>query len=352
MTTASITDTPPASDSRDPLIVLSRAPRYREWIIFAVGIGVLIPASHEFVAWLFPGFYSFINGLPSAFRGMIIGLLLSPLIFVVAHLQARVAIRGILATQRAWRRKPSLEVIPILVDSAPRLFGHKRILKQMVTTLRELGFRNRPIIIHWMRLPPPLQPPIDVPIEPIPLDEADSTFHAIELGFLNAVDEVADGSRRSASHELTIRRLRKTYLYTGILFSVVMMSFLFVMTAIASMLSARFDPMLMFFALMLLSASLPLLMGGAVGPAWLLVTGGLVMRKAKKRGMASDVHLFVPEGTSLLIRPLNKRLWQMIVSDEKEFGIAQISDRELTMLLRAWLSPIPPPSVEKLVDLT
>ena len=352
MTTAAITDTHSVSDSREPLLVLSRGPRHREWLVFGICIGVLVPVLIETMAWLFPKFYSSLEAMPPLFEGMIRGILLYPLIFLFVRLQGRMAIRGILATQRAWRKEPTTEVIPILVEKVPQIFGNMRTLKQLGTTLRELGFKSRPVIMHWILPPPPSQPPLTVPFEPIPLDEANHAFHALEEGDSELRNAMDPSARRLTRDELTIRRLRKTYLYSSGWVAMIVFGSLLIITGVVSLLSRKFEPMLIFFAFMLLMASLPLLLGGAIGPAWLLVPGGLVLRKARKRKMATDVHLFRPAETSLLIRPLNKRLWQMIVSDEIEFGIAKISDRELTMLLRAWRSPLPPPSPEKLVDLT
>lgn len=40
------------------------------------------------------------------------------------------------------------------------------------------------------------------------------------------------------------------------------------------------------------------------------------------------------------------------VTDEEVRDNFQATKRETNLLLRAWLSPLPPPPVEKLVDLT
>lgn len=352
MTTAATIDTSPVSASREPLLVLSRGPRHREWIILLICSAVLYPVLLETASWLFPTFCASVEAMPPLFRGMTRGILYFPIFLVLASLQARMAIRGILITQRVWRREPTTEVIPILVEKVPQALAGLRIQKQLGTTLRELGFKSRPIIVHWTLLPPPSQPPLTVPFEPIPLDEADHAFLALEDGFSEATPTPECSPPRSTKDELTIRRLRKTYLYTGMWFLAAGSGFFLVFMTIGSLILGQFEPMILFYAFALLMTSLPLLLGGAIGPAWLLVPGGLVLRKARKRKMATDVHLFRPAETTLLIRPLNKRLWLMIVSDEKEFGTAQISDRELTMLLRAWRSPLPPPSPQKLIDLT
>lgn len=352
MNTPKINATNSSLPQRIPLTIHVSSPIRGYAIVLGVFAGVILLLAQVVMALAFPSIKSMLSALPTPLTGAFYALLTCPLLFGVIQLNARSAIRTIKRTEQAWLREPGPEIIPILFELGTRLFSDKRILAQVARTLRTLGFTSRPIIVHWSRPAPPFLPPIDVPVGPIPLDEADPAFHALEVGTVQAADEEANGSRRSVSDELTMRRLRKTYLYTGVLFTVVMMSFLFVLTAIASILARRFDAMLIFFGLMLLLASLPLLMGGSIGPVWLLVPGGLVLRKPKKRGMTSAVHLFRPEQTVLYICQLNKRLWHMVVADGSEFGTSNLSDKELTMLLRAWCSPLAPPSPEKLIDLT
>jgi len=209
--------------------------------------------------------------------------------------------------------------------------------------------------MHWDHPPPDLGPPIDVPMEPILLDESDKAFFEIEAGSTHVSEEGLNESSRTVGDELKIRRLRKAYLYSGAWIALPVFAFLIVTVTIVALVLRRWEVMLIFlFTIVpfLLIVSLPLFFGRPVGPAWLVVPGGLIMRKAKRRGFASDVHLFHPDQTILMIRPLNKRIWIIHTEDKKEFGTFTLSDRELTMLLRAWRSPLQPPSPEKLIDLT
>ena len=44
--------------------------------------------------------------------------------------------------------------------------------------------------------------------------------------------------------------------------------------------------------------------------------------------------------------------WRLSVADAESSEITTITDRERQLLLRAWLSPVPPPPLEQLVDLS
>ncbi|OWY71854.1 hypothetical protein B7486_09345 [cyanobacterium TDX16] len=341
--------------SRDPILFRVRKPHRAFLILAMLGIGSSVPLLQEFLGFLFPSANSFFGSLSTTKKGVTLGVVLCSFLLITFQLGTRWAIHRVKATHQARRKEPANRQIAALIKSVAPLFYDVNVCRYLAGALRELGCAGRPLLIHWDRPPPPMEPPIIVPIEPIFLDESDPAFYALESGIRNSADGEQGGSTWTSTNKLLIRRLRKAYLYSGAWIALPMLAIAFVFLAIVAVVLGRYGSLIILaYAIvpMLLILSLPLFLGGPIGPSWLLVPGGLVMRKAKKRGMASEVHLFSPDQTVLLIRPLNKRMWIMHAEDENEFGMLNVSDRELTMLLRAWLSPIPPPSVEKLVDLT
>ena len=111
------------------------------------------------------------------------------------------------------------------------------------------------------------------------------------------------------------------------------------------------------FVLIMAAATIALLGVGGVG-AWrhnrqfLLVPGGLVVRKPVRKAPGEwHLHVHARLSSVLLVHRKSKRLWLICVADAKAHHTALITEAEVDMLLRAWLSPLVPPLVEQLSDL-
>jgi hypothetical protein len=63
------------------------------------------------------------------------------------------------------------------------------------------------------------------------------------------------------------------------------------------------------------------------------------------------LHLFRRESSVLIVKNGSRQLWTAYVADDKEHQMARMTTREAVMLLRAWLSPLPTPPLERLSDL-
>lgn len=86
-------------------------------------------------------------------------------------------------------------------------------------------------------------------------------------------------------------------------------------------------------------------------PQWLVVPGGLILRRVPWRGGAKLYLL--DRRTSLLIVVAGDPLLipQITVADEHEVASRRVTSKELEVLLRAWFSPLEPPGVGTLSDL-
>lgn len=96
---------------------------------------------------------------------------------------------------------------------------------------------------------------------------------------------------------------------------------------------------------------LPASRGGFTGRQWLLVPGGLVLRKSSWLRSGWNVHVFDRRRSVALLFRHWRQNWGLAVADADEFGLTIGTRQELEFALRAWLSPLSPPPVERLSDL-
>ena len=214
------------------------------------------------------------------------------------------------------------------------------------------GLTGATVIIR-SELPAQQPPPaLTVPFEPIPVDEANPAFRDLEAA-CNAPGEPFGPGDDDAADSLFRRRVARTLVYTGVWIGLVIFGVNFIAAIIKCAAQKRWDAdVLLHGAGLLLFLGVPFVRHYFGSPPWLLVPGGLVRRAAGRGAATSEVNLFVRANSILIIRPIGTGLWRFIVSDGWHCGSAQVSLKEKDLLLRAWLSPLPPPDAEKLVDLT
>ena len=85
---------------------------------------------------------------------------------------------------------------------------------------------------------------------------------------------------------------------------------------------------------------------------WFLVPGGLILREARLIRPEWKVHLFDRRRSVLIVRRIDHGRRIVFVADAETDKRVTVSPDESEFILRAWLSPIPPPSVDELSDLT
>jgi hypothetical protein len=83
-----------------------------------------------------------------------------------------------------------------------------------------------------------------------------------------------------------------------------------------------------------------------------VVPGGLLFRELARRSGTWNLHVFDRRKSVLIAHRGNFNRWTISVGDNDQRRQITVTQNEADLLLRAWLSPIPPPPVEQLSDLT
>ena len=84
---------------------------------------------------------------------------------------------------------------------------------------------------------------------------------------------------------------------------------------------------------------------------WFIVPGGIVQRKAGWLQSRWKLHLFERRASALCVSHWWRKIWAVHVVDAQASARRMLTRTEAEFLLRAWLSPLPPPPLERLSDL-
>lgn len=198
--------------------------------------------------------------------------------------------------------------------------------------------------------------PLVVTFEPIPLDESAPAFCALEaaesfeLSQAHSSDIVGESMPRARNAP---SRLRRAVALGGGWFSVLSCGPLLLMGAVDSYRSGTLDWKLVLFGWVFVAGISGI--GGAGAwrsrQQWLLVPGGIVVRSPGRSGPGWRLHLFERRTGVLMVHQARGPLWMADVADGETHRRVGITEREANLLLRAWLSPLAPPPVERLSDL-
>lgn len=229
----------------------------------------------------------------------------------------------------------------------------------IVNRLKSLArHRNSPsaIRLHWTDTVGEIEP-LDVNFPAVSLDESDEQFVQLADAMSNHVSDEAKESRglRASAGETAIgRRIRRSFRLVWVWPIVLMIAIQVIQAAVTSYRQGVVTLSLLFFVATFLMA-----LAGVAGFSfehlhleWLIVPGGLLLRKKSKNATQSDLELFTPKSATLVAVQSRRESWTVFVVEESRNQTLTITTQETELLLRAWLSPIPPPSVEKLIDLT
>lgn len=196
--------------------------------------------------------------------------------------------------------------------------------------------------------------PLTISFCPILLDETDEAFRQLEEATNDAPmapDETATQS--TPTEQLFAAKIRRNVRLKGAL----MLGFwcyFFLNAATVAYQLGQVTVRLCFWVLVLaiylfVSPS----SGTSLSPAqWLLVPSGLILRKPARDRTRSSLHLFDRRRSVLCAYQVRKGSWMIYVADSEKNESVPVTSREARLLLRAWLSPLAPPPVEKLADLT
>lgn len=86
-------------------------------------------------------------------------------------------------------------------------------------------------------------------------------------------------------------------------------------------------------------------------PNLLVVCGGLVWRPSHWLGLRRDLHLFGRQRSVLFVHQNLNGSWFFAIADDERKASGKMDQKGIDLLLRAWLSPVPPPELEKIGQL-
>ncbi len=193
--------------------------------------------------------------------------------------------------------------------------------------------------------------PFDIVFDPQSLDQTGESFRQLEeMGGEPPGDAVNVPAEALADDSTWLKIKRNVILRGGwIIAAVFLFNVLF--HAWLSIVEGRIRP-----NLILWIAFLSLTLFGASGATqsrkqWFVVPGGLIVRKAGRRDRRWKVHLLEPASSVLMVFQAGRHQWIACAANEDFTDRVVMTKREADFLLRAWLSPLSPPAVEKLTDL-
>ncbi len=84
---------------------------------------------------------------------------------------------------------------------------------------------------------------------------------------------------------------------------------------------------------------------------WLVAPGGVILRESSFLRRGWQLHRFDRRQSVLIAHRVNRCYWVVFVANREMHRQATITESEAEFLLRAWLSPLHPPPLERLTDL-
>ncbi len=301
-------------------------------MIVGIAVGVIVASGRPRSAWL------------------VLGLAL-PTLFLVSFLIRRRVERQV---ARIVEEGGAVS-LPALVSSVFR--GRRKagtLGMQRVTRLaRALAANSR--FGQVLRLCPtknatPLKP-FDIVFEAQSLDQTGETFRHLEETGGDDLGDAANETAEAITDDSTWLKIKRNVTLRG---GWIMTGLFLINALVHAWLS--YEQGRITSNLILWTAFFLLTLFGATGAThsrkqWFAVPGGLIVRKAGFRDRGWKVHLLEPADSVLVIFQASRRHWIACAATEDFFDRVVMTKREADFLLRAWLSPLSPPPVEKLTDL-
>lgn len=218
-------------------------------------------------------------------------------------------------------------------------------------TIRALGASGKSGIVVRIVTGQEIDPirPLEVPFEPVPLDESEAAMLYLGKSAIASCD-VKDSSATSMMTSSDLgRQIRR---YTGMQGGWWRMIICEVF-AISGFIFAGIDLYHGHYGLSLLM--IPVLMAMVYGwlyksDLWLAVPGGIVIRQLRGIRQAVTLELY-DRNSSVACMLEGPTSWTIAVSNGKTDRTKQFTRKEAEFFLRAWFSPIEPPTMERLSDL-
>jgi len=193
--------------------------------------------------------------------------------------------------------------------------------------------------------------PFELPFEAQALDEADPNFIQLESQGDVENGESSPPVTASLDDDATWRRVKRNVALRGGWVFAGIFLFATLLQAWSSYRRGSIDLGLVLYPGLLLLILFWTTGSWKSGRQWLALGGGLLLRKARWRDRQWRLYLFEPRHSALALYRQNKHSWILCVAQGDVFERTILTNREADFVLRAWLSPLSPPPVEKLSDL-
>lgn len=198
--------------------------------------------------------------------------------------------------------------------------------------------------------------PLKIAFEPRLLDETDEAFDELAQAAKSERSEIdmsTVDSPTNNSDRLALRWIRRIINLKSGWFMIAVLTWPLIGTGLESWergsVTWQFLALLSFFLVLLPGNTETALLSRQ---QWLIVPGGLLLRTAANRGREVSLHLFDRRQCAMCVQQQHAGRWHVAVADVEMSESTTITDRECQLLLAAWLSPVAPPPLEQLVDLS
>ena len=226
------------------------------------------------------------------------------------------------------------------------LWGVEGALLAALKTFVSLGHTGLTVRIGRAQDSQPVEP-APWPFEPQLLDEAYSALIVDQTKAANAAR--AGVPSGGLDESVPLRLVRRNLRLKGGWWVLVLPALVWGYYAIDAVRSWRIGPGLFFCTVVLLATLFMRPTRGA--HQWLVVPGGLVRRTGGRFQKQWRLHLFERSSSVLCVVRWSGQRWRVLVADGTEIDRHLVTRNEMDFLLRAWLSPWPPPAAERLDDL-
>lgn len=228
-------------------------------------------------------------------------------------------------------------------------------MAKLPAALVSVGLLGQTVYVGWDVALESIEPLTNA-FEPRLLNEADEAFDELAEA-ATSEGSTFDGpdadSPTSYSDRLALRRIRRNVKIRGGWVPVAASAVLLISAGVESL---ERGSIIWYFPVMLFGFLFSLFGVATTGAfskeQWLIVPGGLLLRKAANRGKKVSLHLFDRRQCAMCVQQQHAGRWNVSVADADASETTTITDRERRLLLRAWLSPVAPPPLEQLVDLS
>lgn len=189
--------------------------------------------------------------------------------------------------------------------------------------------------------------PLTINFEPLLLEESDGAFQAMRSSI--EMHNLTDQSLRHEQSEW-VRKIKRSIRLHGGIWIVAMCVFNLLVATFEAFQQSRITWRLAWWGFITMLFFFNPVHSWLSTKQWHLVPGGLLLRTARMFDTRSKLHIFDRRSASLILLELRRRNWVAGVADAKGDSAMTLTESEADMLLRAWLSPLQPPNVERLTD--